>query len=208
MRIEEIRAKIEDGKNIEKQSGVLRRAITNLARLNNVSVSELDLDEVVAFVTDYVEHAPALMLSIEESAARSEMLSDVQAVLDATENYFLRIEDIIPDHYGLVGLLDDAYLTHSLMESISERYRAQSGKPLLPVKAHELNSFIRRLIGAPFVDILDEHVMTTLEDLTADQDISRLLGTLARLDLTTVPDRLWHVGGVPRVFATRIASTG
>ncbi len=208
MQIEQIWARIEEGKNIEQRTGSLRRAVINLARLNSVNVTDADVGKVVAFVTEYIEHAPALMMVIEEAATRNGVEADVQPILDATEKYFLALDDIIPDHYGLVGLLDDAYLTHSLMESISDQYKSQSGKSLLPIAAHALNTFIRRLIGAPFVDILDDHVSTTMAGLGVELDINQILAALARIDLASIPDPLWGNVSATKISALRIMSTG
>lgn len=208
MRIEQIRAQIEEGKNVERQSGILRRAVINLAKLNGVSITGPEVAKVVEFVTEYIEHAPALMTVIEEAAAANDVLAHVQPILDASEEYFLAPDDIIPDHYGLVGLLDDAYLTHSLMEAISDRHKSESGESLFPKDAHKLNTFIRRLIGAPFVSILDERVATTLNDLTVEQNINRMLGALAQMDLSSVPDPVWGESGVPDITASRILATG
>jgi len=41
------------------------------------------------------------------------------------------------------------------MEAISDKYKSQSGKSLLPLEANAINVFIRRLIGEPFVSMLD-----------------------------------------------------
>jgi len=187
MQIERIRAKVKEGRIVEQQSGVLRRAIVNLSKLNGVSVIESEVEKVIDFVTEYIEHAPTLMMIIEEAAVTNGAQPDVQPILDATEDYFLAPDDIIPDHFGLVGLLDDAYLTHTLMEAISDRYESQTGKSLLPIEAHQTNMFVRRLIGEPFVSILDEHVSTTLEDLSGKQYINQLGVVLAQMNLSSVP---------------------
>ncbi|MGB5491492.1 MAG: DUF1232 domain-containing protein, partial [Woeseiaceae bacterium] len=188
MQIERIRTQIEEGKITEQQSGVLRRAVVDLAKLDGVRVTELQVKKIIDFVTEYIEHAPALMMSIEETAAMSGAQPDVQPILDVTENYFLAPDDIIPDHYGLVGLLDDAYLTHMLVEAISNRHKSQTGKSLLPIDAHETNTFIRRLIGEPFVSILDEHVATTLDGLSETQNINQILVALAQMNLPSVSE--------------------
>lgn len=191
MQIDRIRAQIEEGKRLEQRAGVLRRAIVNLARINGVSTTELEVEKVIGFVTEYIEHAPALMIIIEELAAKHGAQPDVQPILAATEGYFFAADDIIPDHYGLVGLLDDAYLTHRLMEAISDRYKSQTGKSLLPIEAHEINTFIRRLIGEPFVSLLDKHVSTTLDSLSGDQKMNQILVVLAQMNLSSVPDPMW-----------------
>jgi len=204
MQIERIRTQIEEGKMIEQQSGVLHRAVGNLAKLNGVRVTELQLKKIIDFVTEYIEHAPALMMMIEETAAVSGALPDVQPILDVTEDYFLAPDDTIPDHYGLVGLLDDAYLTHMLMEAISNRHKSQTGKSLLPIDAHEMNTFIRRLIGEPFVSILDEHVATTLDGLSEKQNIDQILVALAQMNLPSVPETLQGNARVTEIIGARI----
>lgn len=187
MQIERIRAKVKEGKIIEHRTGVLHRAVVSLAKLNGVSVSESEVEKVIDFITEYIEQAPTLMMIIEEAAATSGAQPDVQPILDATEDYYLAPDDIIPDHHGLVGLLDDAYLTHTLMEAISDRYESQTGKSLLPIEAHQTNMFVRRLIGEPFVSILDEHVSTTLGGLSGEQNINQLGVVLAQMNLSSVP---------------------
>lgn len=208
MQIERIRAQIEEGKSIERQTGVLRHAVVNLARLDGVSVSRPVLDKVIDFVTEYIEHAPALMMIVEEAAAANGALPDVQPILDATEEYLLATDDIIPDRYGLAGLLDDAYLIHCLMEAISRRFRSQTGKSLLPIEAHEINRFIRRLIGEPFVSILDARVSTTLDGLSGQQSIEPMLAALAQLNLSSVPDPIWGNTPVTEIVGTRIGAIG
>ena len=204
MQIERIRTQIQEGKIIEQQSGVLHRAVVNLAKLDGVRVTELQVKNIIDFVTEYIEHAPALMMMIEETAAVSGALPDVQPILDVTEDYFLAPDDTIPDHYGLVGLLDDAYLTHMLMEAISDRHKSQTGKSLLLIDAHEMNTFIRRLIGEPFVSILDEHVATTLDGLSEKQIINQILVALAQMNLSLVPEPIWGNAPVVEIIGARL----
>lgn len=206
MQIERIRAQIEDGKIFERETGILHRSVVNLAKVNDINVTDLDVKKVVGFITEYIEYAPALMMIIEKAAVAKGVQLDVQPILDATEDYFLKTEDIIPDHFGLVGLLDDAYLTHTLMEAISEKYRSQSDKSLLPLEANEINVFVRRLIGEPFASILDGHVSMTLDRLTAEQDINRMLVVLAQMNLSSAADAIWEDTRVSEIRATRLVA--
>lgn len=208
MQIELIRAQIEEGKSVERQTGMLHKAVVNLAKLNGVRVADLDVEKVIGFVTEYIEHAPAMMMIIEEAAATNGVQPDVQPILDATEEYFFAPEDIIPDHYGLVGLLDDAYLTHTLMEAISDRCKSQTGKSLLPTEAHEINTFIRRLIGEPFVSLLDKHVSATLDGLSEEQNMNQMLVVLAQLNFSSVVDPIWGNLNVTDITGARIEATG
>jgi uncharacterized membrane protein YkvA (DUF1232 family) len=186
MQIETIRAQIEEAKSIERRSGVLYRAIVTLSRQNGASVSALQAGKVIDFVTEYVESALTLMLVVEKAAAENGAQPCVQPLLDAIEDFFLEPDDIIPDHLGLAGLLDDAYLAHTLLQAISDEYASQSGKTLLPKDAYETNTFIRRLIGEPFVSMLDEHVSRTLEVMCGVQEIDQMLVALGRMQLSPV----------------------
>jgi hypothetical protein len=190
MQMEQIRAQIEEARSIERQSGVLYQAVVNLARQNGASISALRIGKVIDVVTEYIESAPALMLIVEKAAKENGGQPLIQPLLDAIEEFFLAEDDIIPDHLGLAGLLDDAYLAHTLLEAISDRYESHSGKPLLPKDAYEANTFIRRLIGEPFVSMLDEHVSQVLEGMCEVEDIDRMLVVLERLQLSPVRQRM------------------
>lgn len=186
MQTERIRAQIEAAKFVERQSGVLYRAIVTLSRQNGASVTALQAGKVIDFVTEYVESALTLMLIVEKAAKENGAQPSVQPLLDAIEEFFLAPDDIIPDHLGLAGLLDDAYLAHTLLQAISDEYASQSGKSLLPKDAYETNTFIRRLIGEPFVSMLDEHVSRTLELMCGVQEIDQMLVALGRMQLSPV----------------------
>ncbi len=208
MQSERIRALIEEAKIIERQTGMLGQAVINLANANGRSVTELEVQKVIDFISEYIEHAPALMKLIEEAAANSGAQHDVQPILDATENYFLAPDDIIPDHLGLVGLVDDAYLTHSLMQAISDRYKSQSGKSLLPLETHENNAFVRRLIGEPFASILDDHVSATLGGPSVQQNIKQMLTALGQMNLSSVPDPVWGNARPSEIADARLGAMG
>jgi len=94
------------------------------------------------------------------------------------------------------------------MEAISDRFKSQTGKSLLPIEAHEINTFIRRLIGEPFVSILDEHVSTTLDGLSGEKNINQMLTVLAQLNLSSVPDPIWGNAPVAEITGTRIEAIG
>lgn len=202
MQIEQIRALIEDAKVIERQTGVLRRAVVNLARQNGASIDAPQVQNVVEFVTEYIEHAPALMEIVDNAAIRSDTQPGVQPLLDAIEDFFLEPDDIIPDHFGLVGLLDDAYLTHTLLQAISDEYESQTGKPLLQREALQTNLFIRRLIGEPFVSMLDEHASRTLGNLSGEAN--QMMVAFTRMKLAFVLSAIPGSARVAEITGVRI----
>lgn len=204
MQIEQIRTQIEEGKNVEQQTHVLRGAVINLTKLNGVRASELNVETVIGFVTDYIEHAPTLMMMIEDVAAANGVTADVQPILDATEGWFLSVDDIIPDHYGLVGLLDDAYLAYALIEAISDTHTSRFGHSLLPAEAPATNQFIRRLIGEPFVSLLDERVATTLDALSEERDINQIATALAEMNIASVTGPIWGNSSAGEIAGIRL----
>jgi uncharacterized membrane protein YkvA (DUF1232 family) len=189
----EIRSLIDEAKVIERETGVLYRAVTELARQNGVRIGALQAGKVIDFVTAYIEQVPALMSAVEDAAAGNGKGTDVRPMLEAIEEFFLAPDDIIPDHFGLAGLLDDAYLAHSLLAEASREIEAQSGKAFLPSEAAGTNLFIRRLIGEPFASMLDEHVARTIEELGGVQSAGRMLIEFAQVELSSIMDSLrWH----------------
>jgi hypothetical protein len=208
MQYDQIRALIGEAAHLEQQTGMLRRAVVDLARLNGRSLSGPQAQGVIDFVGEYIEHAPALMWLIKEAAAKEGALGEVQPILDATEDYFLAEDDVIPDHLGMIGLVDDAYLTHTLMQAISDRHMSQSGKSVLPVESHEINAFIRRLIGEPFVSILDEHVSATLNRPSVQNKFDQLLAAMGSLNLSVLPDPIWGDAQTADFAGMRLMATG
>ncbi len=101
MQTDRIRAQIEEAKFVERQSGVLYRAIVTLSRQNGASVTALQAGKVIDFVTEYVASALTLMLIVEKAAKENGVQPSVQPLLDAIEEFFLAPDDIIPDHLGL-----------------------------------------------------------------------------------------------------------
>jgi len=196
MRVERIQEQIEEAKAVERRTGMLYRAVVNLAKQNGVNISTLQAGKVTDFVVAYIEQAPAIMMLVEESALTSGEQASVRPILDAIEDFFLASDDIIPDHIALAGLLDDAYLAHTLLAAISGQCESQSGKSLLPIGACESNSFIRRLIGEPFVSMLDEHVSKTLESVRETKSIMQMLVALGQI---TLPPMRGPIRGVARV---------
>ncbi len=204
MQVERIQRQIEAAKAVERRTGILYRAVANLAKQNGVSISALQAGKVTDFVVAYIEQAPAIMRVVEETAAKNGELPSVQAILDAIEDFFLLPDDIIPDHLGLAGLLDDAYLAHTLLATISGECESQSGNSLLPIGACESNSFIRRLIGEPFVSMLDEHVSKILEDIRDTKNIMQMLVAIGQITLTPMRGPIRGVARVTEITGVHL----
>jgi len=208
MKTERILVLIEEGKRIEQQNGVLRNAIIRLANLNRSSITELELQNVIRVVSEYVERALALMVLIEDAAVDSGVEQKIRPMLMIAEDYFLSPEDVIPDHSGLMGLVGDAYLTHSLMQAVSDRHKSQSGVSLLPFEGHEINAFIRYLIGEPCSSILDSHVAATLGSPAVQQNMDQMMAALDQMNLAAGPDPVWGYTSAAEIADVRLGAMG
>ena len=186
LNVGKIRSLIEEARATERSSSVLYRAVTELARQNGMRISALEAGKVIDFATGYIEQVPELMSAVDNAVAANGKPSGVRPLLEAIEEFFLAPDDIIPDHFGLAGLLDDAYLAHRLLAVASEALEAQSGRTFMSPDATQADLFIRRLIGEPFATILDEHVTRTIEELGGAQTAGRMLIELAEVELSSI----------------------
>lgn len=78
-------------------------------------------------------------------------------LLQAT-NYFLTPLDLIPDTYGLYGLIDDAYLAQRYLVGVSFAHQQITGTPLLGGQLEAATSVVRGVIGEPLASQLDRAV--------------------------------------------------
>ena len=200
----EIRALIDEAKANERHTGVLYRAVIELARNNGEHINALQAGKVIDFVTAYIEQVPALMSAVEDAAAGHGRESDVRPLLDAIEAFFLDPDDVIPDHFGLAGLLDDAYLAHSLLTAAGRELESTSGRRLLPGDADRTNRFIRRLIGEPFAGMLDAHVASAIDEMGGVERAGRMLIEIAQVELTAIIDSLGFSTRVTEITGVRI----
>jgi uncharacterized membrane protein YkvA (DUF1232 family) len=208
MKTEQIRRLINEGKQIERQQGLLRQGVIGLANLNGTSLTEQQVQDAIAFITEYIEHAPALIDMIEQSAAAAGQSSVVQPIVGAAEDYFLSPHDLIPDHFGLLGLVDDAYLTHSLIQAMADKHETQTGQRLFPVDMHQMNAFFRNLVGEPFATMLDNHVATTLNGPSIEQNLQQFLGAMSQLNLAAGPDPIWGNASAAEIADVRLGAMG
>jgi len=156
--VEAIERQIERAVSDESQSGRLRRALLEHARAHNREVGEADLSGAVEFVVDYVRHVPVLMRDGLETARIAGLDIEMNSLLDRAASYWEMAEDMIPDRLGLLGVLDDAYCSLSIIQSVSDRHERETGRALFGPDLRSANEAMRRLIGEPVASQLDMFV--------------------------------------------------
>jgi uncharacterized membrane protein YkvA (DUF1232 family) len=200
---------IKEAISIEKSTGNLSDAIVGFAHMNGRSLTVKQRDEVFKLIENYIGHVPAVIEAITTEAKKSGIYNQIQPMLKAAEDYFLAPLDIIPDHLGLLGLLDDAYLAQSLVQSLSDAYKNQTGKMLIPVDLNRANEFARYLIGEPGASMLDTAVMNVLGGPTIQQTLVNLINTGAGAGFNMAgPDPVWGNASMDEIVEVQLGAMG
>jgi uncharacterized membrane protein YkvA (DUF1232 family) len=207
MQTNTIREMIKAGVTIERQTGNLRNALEGLAQIRGVHLNSEQMSGVIQFIRQYVEHAPALMDEIESAAKEAGIYNQIEHILDAAVQYFLAPVDLIPDHLGLLGLVDDAYLAHRMVQSLSDNYQEKTGNSLVPLNLTKANMFIRGIIGEPHASMLDQAVSTTINSPSIQQSMMNLFQTGSMINLQG-PDPIWGNATIDEVVDARLGAMG
>jgi len=160
-------------------------AITNQARRMGASLTEEQKAGLVGFVRAYVQETPDILDAVFAAASQAGVLDGLRPVFDAAFQYWAEENDFIPDHMGLLGLADDAYLSRHLMEVASGLTQQRTGRPLLNVDLGPPNQLMRGLLGEPFASQLDAIVAQTVAAQMIQAGLQQLAGFGAMFPLMT-----------------------
>jgi len=156
-------------------------------------VSDEDLKKGAEFVRRYIELVP-YMMKVAWTAATTVGLEDpMNRILEAARSYWLEGEDIIPDQLGIVGLLDDAYCSLTLLQTVSDQYQMQTGKFLFPDDFTSANRVMRKIIGEPYASDLDRLVTSTMQNAGMAEAVKALAGPEKQLNFTN-KSTIWNHG--------------
>jgi hypothetical protein len=162
-----IRDTIELAKQHEHQHGYMAALLNNYVQDNNLRVmpdSEHNLsDRLMAFIHCYINYVPDFIDSARAITHEACIQEHSEPFLSLAEDYFLKPPEIINKLYGLIELMDEAYLAHRLLEEVNDRFMAKTTIPLTPIDMTMSNLLVHSLIGEPFANELDEAVQFTAE---------------------------------------------
>lgn len=161
-----IRQQIESASAHEGASGHLAAHLTTVFSSQGDALSPEAIGQAVEMVRTYIDHVPRLLDEVTVAFSSIGALPAVSPLLEGAAGYFLNPHDLIPDHLGMLGLLDDAYLAHRLFESLSEQYQVLTGQPLISVDLAAANRVVRALIGPDLAARLDMEVSQAIRQLT------------------------------------------
>lgn len=102
------------------------------------------------FTTQYLRNTPNLIDQVFSAAASANCLTTFQPIFNALFNYWDENYDYIPDHMGIAGICDDAYLSMSLMQLVANSTIPGTNKVLIPGVNNDLqqqNNLMANLLG-------------------------------------------------------------
>ena len=210
MDVDAVEQQIERAVEDEGQSGRLRRALRDHAGARGRRVDEADLSGAVGFVVDYVRHVPVLMRDGLETARIAGLELEMSSVLEAAASYWEMAEDIIPDRLGLLGVLDDAYCSLTLIQGVSDRHEHETGRRLFSPDLETANEAMRRLIGEPVASQLDMFVGSKFKADPMVQMVRALTAVSLDGDGLRIPEDpgIWGGRPVDEVVRNHLGSVG
>jgi hypothetical protein len=173
----------------EEKTGQLRKQLSAFLPKDQV-------EEKLNFVKAYILMVPIVLDYVYLAAQKNGILGSFQPIFDAVFSYWATEADIIPDRFGLAGICDDAYLSLSSMQNLSERIIPGTSTRLLQLDTKQANATMRSLIGEPYASQLDLGLAQTLGTQSFQNIFSALLNNPALLN--SVNAGTWG-GGVPEI---------
>ena len=152
----------------------LHELLAVIAERNGIVPDQEELERGARFVIAYVEQVP-YMLTVAITAAQNVGLdSEMEQILGMVRSYWEQDLDVIPDHLGIIGLLDDAYCSLTSLQAVSDHYQLQTGKYLFPDDLTAANKVMRKVIGEPYIAELDHFVTTAVKEAGIMQAVKAL----------------------------------
>ena len=201
---------ISDALADEARTGRLANALRDRAGTHGLSPGDDELGQAVAFVREYVEHVPAYLRNGLEAARIVGREDEMREVLDEATQYWAAASDIIPDRLGLLGIMDDAYYSLTLMQAVSDRYEEDTGRPLFSRDLRAANASIRNLIGEPAASQIDMFIGTRLNADPMTQMLHALTAMSSHRGAFPIPEResIWGERTTEDVVKARLGRLG
>ncbi|MHC4250874.1 MAG: hypothetical protein ACYS9X_17240 [Planctomycetota bacterium] len=208
METEAISKKIRWAIAEEERSGQVAAAFRGLALMTGHQPSDQQVADAIDFIREYVEHVPLLMEQGLGAAREAGVGDQMEQVLQSASAYWREPDDCIPDRLGLLGIMDDAYCSLSLIQGVADQFQQQTGRRLLMQDLSRANQGIRTLIGEPVASQLDGLVSSTL----GRPNIATLLAALIGGQLPASPvvynDPMWGTASVDEIVDARLGAMG
>ncbi len=178
-----------------------------VAERNGQKVEEKALDKGSRFVRGYIELVPYMMKVAWTAANNVGLDQEMDRVLEMVTSYWEQDDDIIPDHLGIIGLLDDAYCSLCSLQAVSDHFQLQSGKHLFPDDLTAANKMMRKIIGEPYGSDLDRLVLSTMREAGVIESMKKYSSIEKQLDFAN-QSTIWGHGSAGEIDIQDLAGLG
>ncbi len=185
----------------------LAELVVAVAESRGKSPGRETIDSSCTFICDYIQQVPYIIKIGWTSAMNVGLEAEIKGILDAVTSYWYQDNDIIPDHLGVIGLLDDAYCSLTSLQAVSDHYRLQTGKFLFPIDLTSANKIIREFLGDPYGPELDQFVIKTLHDAGIMDAVKAMASKEKQLDFSN-KGTIWNHGSVDSMDTTALHGLG
>jgi hypothetical protein len=108
------------------------------------------------FLVDYIELAPSIIDAATQCARETSVFEHVGPFISVANQFFMKpLSALCHDPNSLLGMLDEAYLAHRLIEEANDQLLERVGYPLIPVELTRSNIIVHGIIGEPYANELD-----------------------------------------------------
>jgi len=124
---------------------------------------------LMLFITGYIESVPSSLSLVAAVSKKLGFHTYAAPFLLLAEGYFLQPPEPIAHAPGLLGLLDEAFLAHRLLEEVNDNHMRHLNRQLLPVDMTEANTIVHHLIGDTLATQLEHLVQYAASQLLAEE---------------------------------------
>lgn len=178
-----------------------------VAERNAIEPDQQDLEKGTRFVLGYIEQVPYMLKVAMTAATNVGLVEAMKSIIDAVRGYWAQDEDVIPDHLGVIGLLDDAYCSLTTLQAVSDHYQLQTGKYLFPDDLTAANRVMRKIIGDPYAGDLDRFVSNTVSEAGVMQAVKALASEDKRRNFETSAN-IWNHGPAGEMPVSELGGLG
>ena len=171
----------------------VRDLLSAVAEQSGIEATGEGLARGAAFVRAYIELVPYMIKVAMTAAGTVGLGSEMERILGMVTSYWQQDDDIIPDHLGIIGLLDDAYCSLSSLQAVSDHFQLQTGKFLFPDDLSSANKVMRKIIGEPYSSDLDRLVIHTMAEAQLMDSLKKFASKEKQLDFAH-HSTIWNHG--------------
>ncbi|MEJ2535430.1 MAG: DUF1232 domain-containing protein, partial [Gammaproteobacteria bacterium] len=178
-----------------------------LAERKGIVPDVRDLDRGARFVIAYMEQVPYMLKVAITAAGNVGLEAEMNQVVGMVLGYWEQEDDVIPDHLGVIGLLDDAYCSLTTLQTFSDQYKLQTGKHMFPDDLSAANRVMRQVIGDPYVGQLDDFVTRAIRE-SGVMDAVRSLASEDKEHFLSANANIWNHGPASEMSVEPLLALG